>query len=144
MNTTTTTATTVTADELIHKLTIAAVEIYILGAEAGEGEVCLFKEAIPLIEYAWELSDEQAAEAIELIEKQYEAVRAADQSGADMNSVLDEKFLLDTPCDHEILAVIWGLIETAVRLDRLEDREIIAGLISYLKDFWDFTEHIGF
>ena len=144
MNTTTTTATTITADELIHKLTIAAVEIYILGAEAGEGEVCLFKEAIPLIECAWELSDEQAAEAIALIEKQREAVHAADQSGEDMNSVIDEKLLLDTPCGGEIIAILDALVETIVRIDWRDGRETIARLISYLKDFWDLAEHIAF
>jgi hypothetical protein len=37
-----------------------------------------------------------------------------------------------------------GLIETIVRLDRREDREKIAGLISYLKDFWNLAEHIAF
>jgi hypothetical protein len=106
---TATTAATVTADELIKKMTIAAVEVYILGAEAGEGEVGAFKEAIPLIEQAWELTDGQAAEALALIVKQHEAVQAADQSGEkDLESVLDEKLLLDTPSGNEILAVLWG------------------------------------
>ena len=140
MNTSAT--TNVTADELIKKMTIAAVEVYILGAEADESEVGAFKEAIPLIEKAWELKDGQAADALTLIERQHEAVENA--SASDMESVLDEKLLLDTPSGNEIIAVLYALIETTVRLDRREDREKIAGLISYLKDFWDLAEHIAF
>ena len=138
------TMTSVTADELISKMTIAAVEVYIIGGEADEGEVGAFKDAIPLIEKAWSLTDGQAAEAIALIEKQHEAVRAADKDSADIESVLDAKLLLDTPSGYEILAVIWGLIETAVRLDQREEREKIADLINYLRDFWDLAEHISF
>ena len=139
------TATTiVSADELVKKMTIAAVEVYILGAEAGENEVCVFKNSIPLIKKAWELTDGQAAEALALIEKQYEAVRNADKDGGELESVLDEKLLLDTPSGKEILAVLWALIETAVRLDQREDRQMIADLIGYLKDFWNLEEHIAF
>jgi hypothetical protein len=139
---TTKTMTTVTPDELIQKLAIAAVEIYILCGESGSDEVEAFKEAIPLIECAWELSDEQAAEAVALIERQFEAVEKAPAD--DMESVFDEKLLLNTTSGGEILAVLWGLIETAIRLERREDREKIVHLIDYLKDFWDLAEHIAF
>lgn len=142
MNTMTMTA--ISADELIKKMTIAAVEVYIIGGEADESEVGAFKEAIPLIEKAWELTDGQADEALALIKKQHEAVENASENSEDMESVLDEKLLLDTPIGGEILAVLWALTETAVRLDRREDREKIAGLISYLKDYWDLAEHISF
>jgi hypothetical protein len=137
--------TSVTADELISKMTIAAVEVYILGGEADDSEVGAFKNAIPLIEKAWELTDRQSDEALALIGKQHEAVQAADKdSERDIESVLDEKLLLDTPSGYEILAVIWGLIETAVRIDQREDREKIAYLINYLRDYWDLAEHIRF
>lgn len=142
MQTATTKTAIVSADELVKKMTIAAVEIYILGAEAGENEVCVFKGSIPLIEKAWELTDGQSAEALALIEKQRAAAENATVDS--MESVLDEKLLLDTPSGKEILAVLWALIETAVRLDKREDRQMIVDLIGYLKDFWNLEEHIAF
>ena len=127
----------ITVDELIKKMTIAAIEVYILGAELDESEVNTFMDAIPLIEKAWELTDNQAGEALILFDILHETVSQADASK--MESALDEKFLMDTRSGDEMHSVLNALNETAEKLDGVEEREKLATLIRYLKDFWNLA-----
>ena len=131
------------AAELIKKLTIAAVEVYILGGdgEQADAEAGLFKDSIPLIAQAWGLENGEAGEALAAIERQYEAVRDADPD-EEIETAVDEKLLLKDPDGPEIISLLWALIDTGERLDRRKDREKIVDLTHYMKDFWDLEELI--
>ena len=115
----------VTAEELIEKMAVAAVEIDDMTADSGE--VRLFKDAIPLIAEAWGLTEGQAEAATEAPDCEPDDKALSGQ--ADANTVMN---------------MLWALTETSVRLERRESREHIAALIGYLMDFWSLEEHLTF
>jgi len=122
---------------LIAKLSIAAVELFSLGAEDDSGEIIIIRDIIPLIAKVWALPDETATKAVAYIEQNLAAGNNTDGGRPKVSVLLGEH------SGDEMVSLIWSLLETLVRVDSLYDRELIAEMITYIKDFWDIEGRIA-
>ncbi len=124
-------------EKLLRQITAEAVNLLALGTPDKPGDAALPEAAIPLIAKAWGLPPELLGDSLEVIRRQKELV--GDGSGKD---ALPDDQLLE-PYDGGMTAeLVWGLFETAIRLEDTEDRQTMYQLALLLADILDFDEWI--
>ena len=123
-------------EKLLLQITTEAVNLLALvGLEKAE-DAALPVAAIPLIAKAWNLPRGDLEASMALIQRQKELIGTYDAA------MPDDKLL--EPYDGGMIAeLIWGLFETAVRLENAEDRLSIHRLALMLADTLDFDEWLA-
>ena len=122
-------------EKLLLQITTEAVNLLALGTPDKPADVSLLETGAALTVKAWGLSQELADSSVALIRHQKELLATASGRAA----LPDEQLLecYDGPMTAEL---IWGLFETAVRLDDAQERATIHQLALLLADTLDFDE----
>ena len=122
-------------EKLLLQITTEAVNLLALGTPDKPADVSLLETGAALTVKAWGLSQELADSSAALIRHQKELLATASGRAA----LPDEQLLecYDGPMTAELL---WGLFETAVRLDDAQERATIHQLALLLADALDFDE----
>ena len=122
-------------EKLILQITKEAVNLLALGTPDKPADVSLLETGAALTVKAWGLSQELADSSVALIRHQKELLATASGRAA----LPDEQLLecYDGPMTAEL---IWGLFETAVRLDDAQERAAIHQMALLLADALDFDE----
>ena len=122
-------------EKLILQITTEAVNLLALGTPDKPADVSLLETGAALTVKAWGLSQELADSSVALIRHQKELLATASGRAALPDDQLLECY--DGPMTAELL---WGLFETAVRLDDAQDRAAIHQMALLLADALDFDE----
>ena len=122
-------------EKLILQITTEAVNLLALGTPDKPADVSLLETGAALTVKAWGLSQELADSSTALIRHQKELLATASGRAALPDDQLLECY--DGPMTAEL---IWGLFETAVRLDDAQDRAAIHQMALLLADALDFDE----
>ena len=122
-------------EKLLLQITTEAVNLLALGTPDKPADVSLLETGAALTVKAWGLSQELADSSVALIRHQKELLATASGRAA----LPDEQLLecYDGPMTAELL---WGLFETAVRLDDAQERATIHQMALLLADILDFDE----
>lgn len=124
-------------EKMLRQITTEAVNLLALGTPDKPGDASLPEAGAALIVKAWGLSQDLLDNSLALIQRQERLV--GDGSG---KAALPDDQLLE-PYDGGMIAeLIWGLFETAIRLDGPEDRQTMYHLALLLADILDFDEWI--
>ena len=122
-------------EKLLLQLTTEAVNLLALGTPDKPADVSLLETGAALTGKAWGLSQELADSSAALIRHQKELLATASGRAALPDDQLLECY--DGPMTAELL---WGLFETAVRLDDAQERASIHRLALLLADILDFDD----
>ena len=122
-------------EKLLLQITTEAVNLLALGTPDKPADVSLLETGAALTVKAWGLPQELADSSVALIRHQKELLATASGRAA----LPDEQLLecYDGPMTAELL---WGLFETAVRLDDAQERATIHQMALLLADILDFDE----
>ena len=122
-------------EKLLLQITTEAVNLLALGTPDKPADVSLLETGAALTVKAWGLSQELADSSVALIQHQKELLATASGRAA----LPDEQLLecYDGPMTAELL---WGLFETAIRLDDAQEHATIHQLALLLADALDFDE----
>ena len=122
-------------EKLLLQITTEAVNLLALGTQDKPADVSLLETGAALTVKAWGLPQELLESSTALIQHQKELLATASGKAA----LPDEQLLecYDGPMTAEL---IWGLFETAVRLDDAQERATIHQLALLLADALDFDE----
>lgn len=122
-------------EKLLLQITTEAVNLLALGTPDKPADVSLLETGAALTVKAWGLSQELTDSSVALIRHQKELLATASGRAALPDDQLLECY--DGPMTAEL---IWGLFETAVRLDDAQDRAAIHQMALLLADALDFDE----
>lgn len=122
-------------EKLLLQITTEAVNLLALGTPDKPADVSLLETGAALTVKAWGLPQELADSSAALIQHQKELLATASGRAALPDDQLLECY--DGPMTAEL---IWGLFETAVRLDDAQDRTAIHQMALLLADALDFDE----
>ena len=122
-------------EKLILQITTEAVNLLALGTPDKPADVSLLETGAALTVKAWGLPQELADSSAALIQHQKELLATASGRAALPDDQLLECY--DGPMTAEL---IWGLFETAVRLDDAQERAAIHQMALLLADALDFDE----
>ena len=104
-------------EKLLLKVTTEAVSALALAGEDKGGDAASLEAGVDLIAKAWGLPQEIHQASVDLIQKEKELVRSGSREAA-----LPDSKLLE-PYDGEmIVELLWGLFETAVKLENAQER----------------------
>ena len=122
-------------EKLLLQITTEAVNLLALGTQDKPADVSLLETGAALTVKAWGLPQELLESSTALIQHQKELLATASGKAA----LPDEQLLecYDGPMTAEL---IWGLFETAVRLDDAQERAAIHQMALMLADALDFDE----
>ena len=122
-------------EKLLLQITTEAVNLLALGTQDKPADVSLLETGAALTVKAWGLPQELLESSTALIQHQKELLATASGKAALPDDQLLECY--DGPMTAEL---IWGLFETAVRLDDAQDRASIHRLALLLADVLDFDD----
>jgi len=122
-------------EKLLLQITTEAVNLLALGTQDKPADVSLLETGAALTVKAWGLPQELLESSTALIQHQKELLATASGKAALPDDQLLECY--DGPMTAEL---IWGLFETAVRLDDAQERATIHQLALLLADALDFDE----
>ncbi len=100
-----------------------------------------FKECIKLIGEAWDVPVGETATSLELINQEWDAVRAVSDP-EDAQHVLPEKELPMNATGTETLANIWGLFESSLHLNNQDQRTTLFNMAQQLEETQNLQEWI--
>ena len=122
-------------EKLLLQITTEAVNLLALGTQDKPADVSLLETGAALTVKAWGLPQELLESSTALIQHQKELLATASGKAA----LPDDQLLkcYDGPMTAEL---IWGLFETAVRLDDAQERAAIHQMALLLADALDFDE----
>lgn len=125
-------------EKLLLQITTEAVNLLALGTQDKPADVSLLETGAALTVKAWGLPQELLESSTALIQHQKELLATASGKAA----LPDEQLLecYDGPMTAEL---IWGLFETAVRLDDAQERAAIHQMALLLADALDFDEWLN-
>ena len=122
-------------EKLLLQITTEAVNLLALGTQDKPADVSLLETGAALTVKAWGLPQELLESSTALIQHQKELLATASGKAALPDDQLLECY--DGPMTAEL---IWGLFETAVRLDDAQERASIHQMALLLADPIDFDE----
>ena len=122
-------------EKLLLQITTEAVNLLALGTQDKPADVSLLETGAALTVKAWGLHQELLESSTALIQHQKELLATASGKAALPDDQLLECY--DGPMTAEL---IWGLFETAVRLDDAQERAAIHQMALMLADALDFDE----
>lgn len=123
--------------KLLQQITTETINLLALGGPENTKAAALAETGVNLISKAWGLPQEDLDASTTLIRRQKDLT----QNRANEAALPDDK-LLEPYDGGMIVELVWGLFETAVRLDDSDERRTIYQLALYLADALDFDEWI--
>ena len=124
-------------EKLLRQMTVETVNLLSLGGPDRVREAALPEAGVRLIAKAWGLPRKDLDGSLELIGREKELVAAGSSEAVLPDNELAEPF--DGGMTTELL---WGLFETAVRLDDAGERGTIHCLALQMADTLDFDDWI--
>ena len=124
-------------EKLLRQMTVETVNLLALGGPDRIQEAALPEAGVRLIAKAWGLPREDLDGSLELIAREKELAACGSSEAALPDDELAEPF--DGGMTAELL---WGLFETAVRLDDADERKTIHCLALQMADALDFDDWI--
>ena len=124
-------------EKLLRQITAETINGLGLGGPADHPTITTMETGAGLIAKAWNLPQETLQSSIDLIQRQKQNIRSG--SG---ESVLPPDEDLESYDGPMIVELLWGLFETAVRLDDAGERKTIHQLALLMADVLDFDEWI--
>ena len=125
-------------EKLLRQRTVETVNLLALGGPDRVQEAALPEAGVRLIAKAWGLPREALDGSLELIGREKELVAGGSSEAALPDNELAEPF--DGGMTAELL---WGLFETAIRLDDADERKTIHCLALQMADALDFDDWIS-
>ena len=122
-------------EKLLLQITTEAVNLLALGTQDKPAGVSLLETGAALTVKAWGLPQELLESSTALIQHQKELLATASGKAA-----LPDDQLLECDDGPMTAELIWGLFETAVRLDDAQERAAIHQMALLLADALDFDE----
>ncbi len=126
------------ATQLIEGLTSMAVEIFYINGEPDDPEISDLESTIELVAEAQSLPSEVLEKSRRAIAAEREATRR-EKDGEEVAPAPREN-QEEKNEGSDIMAAIWELFDTAVRLDSQEKREQIFNSAQYIADFRGLEE----
>lgn len=126
-----------TPGKLLQQITTEAVAALALGGAGRIGDAAPLETGAALVAKAWDLPQEHRQASTDLIEKEKQLIL----SGSSESALPDSEML--EPYDGRMIAeLIWGLFETAIRLEDAQDRAAIHNLALMMAEALDFDSWI--
>ena len=116
-------------EKLLQQITTETINAMELGGADRIGDVAPLETGVDLIAKAWGLPQEIHQASVDLIQKEKELVRSGSHEAA-----LPDSELLETYDGPMIVELLWGLFETAVKLQNAQDRAAIHDLAILMAD----------
>ena len=124
-------------EKLLRQMTVETVNLLALGGPDGAQDAALPEAGVRLIAKAWGLPREDLDGSLELIAWEKELAACGSSEAALPDDELAEPF------DGGMIAeLLWGLFETAARLDDAGERKTIHCLALQMADALDFDDWI--
>ena len=124
-------------EKLLRQMTVETVNLLALGGPDRIQVAALPEAGVRLIAKAWGLPKKDLEDSLELIAREKELA-----AGGSSEAVLPDDELAE-PFDGGMTAeLIWGLFETAIRLDDAGERKMIHCLALQMADALDFDDWI--
>ncbi len=127
------------AEELVNKLTLETVNIFYLNGNPDDPEVSKLEATIALVAEAWNLPQSVIEKSRDTIAAEREVTLRL-KTGEQVEGVVPKEEILSSDSGNEIMAVLWTLFETAVRLDTQDKRKQTLQSAHFLKG--DGTIHL--
>ena len=124
-------------EKLLRQVTAETINGLELGGEIDHPSIIKLETAVGLIAKAWNLPQETLQSSIDLIQRQKQNIRSG--SG---ESVLPPDEDLESYDGPMIVELLWGLFETAVKLEDAPDRAAIHELAILMADSLSLDEWI--
>ena len=124
-------------EKLLRQMTAETVNLLALGGPDRAQEAALPEAGVRLIAKAWGLPKEDLDNSLALIQREKQLVASGSSEAALPDDELAEPF--DGGMTAELL---WGLFETAVRLDDADERGTVHRLALQMADALDFDDWI--
>ena len=125
-------------EKLLRQMTVETVNLLALGGPDRIQEAVLPETGVRLIAKAWGLPQKDLDGSLDLIRREKELA-----AGGSSEAVLPDDELAE-PFDGGMTAeLLWGLFETAVRLDDADERKTIHCLALQMADALDFDDWIS-
>ena len=125
-------------EKLLRQMTAETVNLLALGGPDKAREAELPETGVRLIAKAWDLPQEDLDNSLDLIQREKQLVASGSSEAALPDDELAEPF--DGGMTAELL---WGLFETAVRLDDADERGMVHRLALQMADTLDFDDWIS-
>ena len=125
-------------EKLLRQMTVEAVNLLALGGPDKVQEAELPEAGVRLIAKAWGLPQADLDDCLSLIQQEKQLVAAGSSEAVLPDNELAEPF--DGGMTAELL---WGLFETAVRLDDADERKAVHYLAIQMADALDFDDWIS-
>ena len=123
--------------KLLRQMTVETINLLALGGPDSAQEAALPEAGVRLIAKAWGLPREDLDGSLELIGR--EKKLAADGSS---EAVLPDDELAEPFDGRMTIELLWGLFETAIRLDDADERRTVHCLALQMADALDFDDWI--
>ena len=124
-------------EKLLRQMTVETVNLLALGGPDRIQEAVLPETGVRIIAKAWGMPREDLDGSLELIAREKELAAAGSSEAALPDDELAEPY--DGGMTTELL---WGLFETAIRLDDADERRTIHQLALQMADALDFDDWI--
>ena len=124
-------------EKLLRQMTAETVNLLALGGPDKAQEAALPEAGVRLIAKAWGLPQEDLDDSLNLIRREKQLAASGSSEAALPDGELGEPF------DGGMIAeLLWGLFETAVRLDDADERGTVHRLALQMADALDFDDWI--
>ena len=124
-------------EKLLRQVTAETINGLELGGEIDHPSIIKLETAVGLIAKAWDLPQETLQSSIDLIQRQKQNILSGSGEG-----VLPPDEDLESYDGPMIVELLWGLFETAVKLQNAQDRAAIHDLAILMADSLSLDEWI--
>ena len=124
-------------EKLLRQVTAETINGLELGGEIDHPSIIKLETAVGLIAKAWKLPQETLQSSIDLIQRQKQNILSGSGEG-----VLPPDEDLESYDGPMIVELLWGLFETAVKLEDAQDRTVIHETAVLIADSLNLDEWI--
>ena len=124
-------------EKLLRQITAETINALELGGQTDHPSIVQLETGVGLIAKAWELPQEALQSSIDLIQRQKQNILSGNSEG-----VLPQDKSLGSYDGPMIVELLWGLFETAVKLQNAQDRAAIHDLAILMADSLSLDEWI--
>ena len=124
-------------EKLLRQITAETINALELGGQTDHPSIVQLETGVGLIAKAWELPQEALQNSIDLIQRQKQNILSGNGE-----RVLPQDESLESYDGPMIVELLWGLFETAVKLQDAQDRAAIHDLAILMADSLSLDEWI--
>ena len=124
-------------EKLLRQVTAETINGLELGGEIDHPSIVKLETAVGLIAKAWKLPQETLQSSIDLIQRQKQNILSGSGGG-----VLPPDEDLESYDGPMIVELLWGLFETAIKLEDVQDRTVIHETAVLIADSLSLDEWI--